>query len=899
VRSRWIGASAWGLIILAPILSMLLMSLSGVPASHIYSRLAAPDFAKFIISREKVGEGVRVIDLTGTASNAGAATPREDLGPQAVSLAHGLRIINSPGQISLPYLSVVAGDLKRDGAIGDRNLLMSYHQGLNLLNVKYLLLVDNKPTPVEQPADLLNADRVKFERDKLSITLRRGNKVNITTGAGIIASEIALISHMSFSEKVADDAVVCVVRLHTKKDGILTLEMRAGKDTAEWSYDKPELLNVIKHKKARVAVSGPPDEFPGQDYIATLKFDRAEGNKIEIEHINTQPLLSIQHISLHDSETGEWVPITSRDLIDDRWRKVGQVGHVGVYENRAATSRAWFVERTAVVSESEMPEIIKSGVLPDGTPFDPRETVLINQAEFDHHGAKLPIIGGRDGATVTIDYSDTNRIELKTQNANQGYLVLSEPYSRGWDAFVDGKRTPVNRVNYVLQGIPVAAGGHKVEFKYRPPTFRNGASYTLLGVLILIAGGFVWRRSPRRAYSLVTSTFPSASFDNSVGAYLRSLYTRLRSLYGKLTASPSLSGLFILTSTKIAQRRHFAVLGLVCAALALACLAVISLPPAFETTITKATPESGYAWVASLPKTFPNALRFLYVVSNGDADAVSTKDILLTEDGRRLLHEGFQHDEMRKSGLGRYTHWGSWLYFSASDNSNPNTNGRKYILRTTTSARGYIYGITAIAAGLALLFFCLYIGKLAFTELWLIGKGLPAELWRSAKKHHLALQELELKPASVKKKQNRSWSASTKRFFRPPGLKFYTRTCCGIWRKSGLASRLSLGVSLPLLPLPLLLASCISLAYLISILISLGLGHALPAASLPRFFPGLEGYLHAASFRNLFLGWAFLVALWSWLTAPRAIHAQALARPVKAFTARLARSGGLFCLTAA
>src|SRR5215470_4106857 len=139
-------------------------------------------------------------------------------------------------------------------------------------------------------------------------------------------------------------------------------------------------------------------------------------------------------------------------------------------------------------------------------------------------------------------------------------------------------------------------------------------------------------------------------------------------------------------TTKIARHRHFAVLGLVCAALALACLAVISLPPAFETTITKATPESGYAWVASLPKTFPNALRFLYKVSNGDVDAVSVKDMPLTEDGRRLLHVGVQHDEMRKSGLGRYSHWGNWLYFAALDNSSPNTKCRKYILKTTTSA---------------------------------------------------------------------------------------------------------------------------------------------------------------------------------------------------------------------
>jgi hypothetical protein len=139
-------------------------------------------------------------------------------------------------------------------------------------------------------------------------------------------------------------------------------------------------------------------------------------------------------------------------------------------------------------------------------------------------------------------------------------------------------------------------------------------------------------------------------------------------------------------TNRIARHHRFAALGLGCAALALACLAVISLPPAYEMTIAKATPESGYARVASLPTTFPNALRLFYKVSNGDADAVSAKDMLLKEVVRRLLHVGVRHDAMRKSGLGRYSHLGGWLYFAASDNSGPNTNGRTYILRTTTSA---------------------------------------------------------------------------------------------------------------------------------------------------------------------------------------------------------------------
>lgn len=36
------------------------------------------------------------------------------------------------------------------------------------------------------------------------------------------------------------------------------------------------------------------------------------------------------------------------------------------------------------------------------------------------------------------------------------------------------------------------------------------------------------------------------------------------------------------------------------------------------------------------------------------------------------------HRDIRNYGLGQFSHWGTVLYFSTSDNSNPLTNGRKY-----------------------------------------------------------------------------------------------------------------------------------------------------------------------------------------------------------------------------
>ncbi|MFT7464510.1 MAG: hypothetical protein ACI9EF_002866 [Pseudohongiellaceae bacterium] len=59
-----------------------------------------------------------------------------------------------------------------------------------------------------------------------------------------------------------------------------------------------------------------------------------------------------------------------------------------------------------------------------------------------------------------------------------------------------------------------------------------------------------------------------------------------------------------------------------------------------------------------------------------DADGRSKTRLL--EDGQYLGPASVTHDDIRTLGRGRYSHWGPKVYFSASDNSDPNTNGRTY-----------------------------------------------------------------------------------------------------------------------------------------------------------------------------------------------------------------------------
>ncbi len=79
---------------------------------------------------------------------------------------------------------------------------------------------------------------------------------------------------------------------------------------------------------------------------------------------------------------------------------------------------------------------------------------------------------------------------------------------------------------------------------------------------------------------------------------------------------------------------------------------------------------SGHCWNTSLPD------------KNGDTPSEPRRSrVVLLEDGTPLGEAHALHDDIRKIGNGRYSHWGETLFFSTSDNTDPNTNGRQYEVR--------------------------------------------------------------------------------------------------------------------------------------------------------------------------------------------------------------------------
>ena len=66
-------------------------------------------------------------------------------------------------------------------------------------------------------------------------------------------------------------------------------------------------------------------------------------------------------------------------------------------------------------------------------------------------------------------------------------------------------------------------------------------------------------------------------------------------------------------------------------------------------------------------------------VADGDNSEAPQKSILkFYENGVELGAAHSVHNDIRKQGKGRFSHWGSTIIFSTSDNSDPRTNGRVY-----------------------------------------------------------------------------------------------------------------------------------------------------------------------------------------------------------------------------
>jgi len=76
-------------------------------------------------------------------------------------------------------------------------------------------------------------------------------------------------------------------------------------------------------------------------------------------------------------------------------------------------------------------------------------------------------------------------MEIETSSSSNAFLVTSDTYYPGWTASIDGQLTNIYHTDYLIRGVAVPAGSHRVRFEFRPKSFYVGGALSVFSLLLL------------------------------------------------------------------------------------------------------------------------------------------------------------------------------------------------------------------------------------------------------------------------------------------------------------------------------------------------------------------------------------------------------------------------------
>ncbi len=116
--------------------------------------------------------------------------------------------------------------------------------------------------------------------------------------------------------------------------------------------------------------------------------------------------------------------------------------------------------------------------------FKPTEEVVMLSSE----AGKLKSTKFSGEGKVTMTSYAPNRITYSTDVKGNQLAVFSEIYyPAGWKAYIDGKEVDIRKVNYLLRGLEIPNGKHKVEFVYEQTTLTKANLIASICSIILLS----------------------------------------------------------------------------------------------------------------------------------------------------------------------------------------------------------------------------------------------------------------------------------------------------------------------------------------------------------------------------------------------------------------------------
>lgn len=154
---------------------------------------------------------------------------------------------------------------------------------------------------------------------------------------------------------------------------------------------------------------------------------------------------------------------------------------------------AWMAP-LAIRGSYKDPKYVMQRMLNGG--FDPRRDVIVDKRVFPPENAAEVDSAKPDDfkGTATVTWHRPEKLTIRTNANDQGWLVVSMTWDKSWTARVDGRRVELARGNGPHCAIPLPPGRHEVQLSYTPAHYGLGAAISGASLLLCLVG-LMWRRS--------------------------------------------------------------------------------------------------------------------------------------------------------------------------------------------------------------------------------------------------------------------------------------------------------------------------------------------------------------------------------------------------------------------
>ncbi len=187
--------------------------------------------------------------------------------------------------------------------------------------------------------------------------------------------------------------------------------------------------------------------------------------------------------SLQAQKRPDFAQISVLNMLNTRYITYGVQKEQMLY-NPNAFGSAWFVSQINQVSnaDEEIAALSNQDINLEETAILDTSKFTVSKTDFQKDST----------ATLKLTKYDSKVLEYESNNSNDGFAVFSEIYyPKGWTATIDGKEASIVSVNYVLRGLEIPKGKHKITFTFESDSYKTGALITQISswlVLLVVLG---------------------------------------------------------------------------------------------------------------------------------------------------------------------------------------------------------------------------------------------------------------------------------------------------------------------------------------------------------------------------------------------------------------------------